>query len=203
MPYSSNNGKEFFINEFVKLADQVWREKPVHNKNVYVLDIGVGAGIYADLITTELSQRQGVVKPDQVKIAGVEIYYPYVKNFDLNYKYDRLIIGDARHLDYSSFYPPFQSYFDFVILGDVVEHMTKEEALKLIDKIPTQYVILSIPISIYHQGEEFGNPFEAHVKPDWSHDEVIHAFGIGTSMQLVKFEKHEDVGVYIFLKGLR
>jgi hypothetical protein len=53
--------------------------------------------------------------------------------------------------------------------------MTKEEAIKLVENVLTncQTLIISIPIVHMPQDEVNGNPFEVHVKDDWSHDEVM------------------------------
>ena len=56
----------------------------------HILDIGVGKGTYSELART----------PEQTW-TGIEAYYPYVQEFDLDGKYDDVIIGDARYIDYN------------------------------------------------------------------------------------------------------
>ena len=68
---------------------------------------------------------------------------------------------------------------DVVILGDVAEHMTAEDASLLWDRASAaarKAVYLSIPIIHYPQGEIEGNPHEHHVVDDWDHDKVLAAF---------------------------
>lgn len=126
-----------------------------------VLDIGAGAGKYGRL-TKEVDSS--------IYTTGVEIWAPYVKQFDLESIYDQVHICDAR------IYPNFK--YDMVFMGDVLEHMTKEEALTLWTKASKEagVAVLSVPIIHFPQHEYEGNPYEIHVKEDWSHDEVMATF---------------------------
>ena len=126
-----------------------------------VLDIGAGAGKYGKL-TKEFN-------PD-IKTTAVEIWAPYVKQFDLESIYDQVHICDAR------IYPDFK--FDLGFLGDVLEHMTKAEAVELWEKVSKEALVavLSVPIVHYPQGEYENNPYEIHVKDDWTHEEVMKTF---------------------------
>ena len=83
---------------------------------------------------------------------------------------------------------------DVVILGDVVEHMTRDEGRAVWDRsvaAARHAVYLSIPIVHYPQHDIEGNPFEVHVEEDWSHDDVLTTFDcIGARL------RGEVVGVY-------
>ena len=143
-----------------------------------VLDIGVGAGKYGKLVKKVLPKAL---------VVGVEVWAPYIEEFKLDRIYDRVHICDAR------IYPDFN--YDLVFLGDVLEHMTKDEAIELWAKVSKQAktAILSIPIIEFPQGHEHGeNPFEDHVKDNWTHDEVMSSFGGITGYRLFKV-----TGVYI------
>jgi cyclopropane fatty-acyl-phospholipid synthase-like methyltransferase len=154
MPYSHNSN-----------IDYVKKILQKHNPRT-ILDIGAGAGKYAKL-------KQEVL-PNSI-ITGIEIWKPYIKEFDLNNLYDNLIIDDIRNIDNFN--------YDMVILGDVLEHMTKEEAKLIWEKILTQAktAIISIPICYMPQGHVHGNPYEEHIKDDWSHEEVLETFNGITS----------------------
>jgi len=39
-----------------------------------------------------------------------------------------------------------------------------------------RHALIAIPIIHFPQGEEYGNPFERHVKDDWTHQEVLDTF---------------------------
>lgn len=134
-----------------------------------MLDIGCGAGTYADLFAREF--------PNAYRI-GVEVWEPYVEQFDLGSKYDHLIIEDVRDME------PWP-HADVVVLGDVLEHMPESDALDVWDearRVAYRAVYLSIPIVRYPQGALEGNPHEIHVKEDWTHEEVLSTFpGINDS----------------------
>lgn len=53
--------------------------------------------------------------------------------------------------------------------------MTESEADQLVKKIINSgaRLIISIPIINYPQGIHEDNPYEVHVKEDWSHDEIM------------------------------
>jgi hypothetical protein len=127
-----------------------------------VLDVGPGMGNYADLF-----KNNGI---SLELIDGVEIWEPYVERFGLTNKYDNLFVEDIRK--WNSF------NYDLVIFGDILEHMTKEEAIAVWDKASgaAKYAIISIPTIHYPQGEAEGNPYEEHVKDDWSVQEVLDTF---------------------------
>ena len=88
---------------------------------------------------------------------------------------------------------------DVVILGDVAEHMTEADALRLWQRAAdaaARAVYLSIPIVHYPQGEIEGNPHEHHVVEDWNHEKVLASFdGIG------EWWLGSEVGVYERLTG--
>ena len=69
-----------------------------------VLDIGPGEGIYGKIVRKH--------SPSTKKLVGVEIWAPYVENFNLRSFYDEVWICDAR------IYPEFR--YDLVIIGDVL-----------------------------------------------------------------------------------
>ena len=81
--------------------------------------------------------------------------------------------ADVRTFDYATKGP-----FEIAFVGDVLEHMTKEESIALVDKLLTSVdtIFVSIPIVYMPQGADGGNPYEVHVKPDWSHEEVLETF---------------------------
>ena len=73
--------------------------------------------------------------------------------------------------------------------------MTVEEAQALLAKLRKHagYVIVSIPIGHYPQDEYEGNPYERHVKDDWTDAEVREAFG-----DPLYGEVDGEIGVYVY-----
>jgi SAM-dependent methyltransferase len=150
MPYSTQEGKtEFLLPAVLDLNTR----GPVSS----VLDIGPGSGTYADLLRPRLSAR----------FTAIEIFEPYVSRFRLNRKYDEIILGDAREVEFPD--------VDLVILGDVLEHMEVTDALTVWDKARGAArlgVLLSLPIVVFEQGCVDGNEHEAHLH-HWTHNEVL------------------------------
>lgn len=148
-----------------------------------ILDIGAGAGTYAVLLRDSL--------PD-TRWTAVEVWSPYVDRFGLTELYDRVVIGDARTLDLAALAP-----FDAALCGDVLEHMMPEEAKGLVGRLldTGRLVVVSIPVVPYPQGVVDGNPFEAHVKDDWSHAEMSAAFP-----DIVAHLLHDHIGVYLMTR---
>ena len=156
MPFSNWRGKD---------ASVSWIQQKTDINTV--VDIGAGSGTYPIL----LKETNQVL--NNAKWIGIEAWEPYIEEFDLNNKYDVLYNEDARFLDWGKF-----GNVDLTICGDVLEHMTKEEAQGLINEAlkHSKYVLISIPIKHMPQGAEHGNPFEIHVKDNWTHEEELESF---------------------------
>lgn len=154
MPKSKSWGKEW--------VDAIYAHLHTAGAARRVIDIGVGRGTFSK----RLRAHPGV------EWVGVEAWEPYVEAFALREKYDRLIVGDVRAIAWDEL-----GRFDVAFLGDVLEHMSGPDAVVLVHRVldagATAFV--SIPIAYLPQGRVDGNPFEEHVKPDWSHEEVMLA----------------------------
>lgn len=148
-------------------ANKTWTMEAIGRLNlvgdpVTVLDVGTGAGVYADMLRNSYEH--------DVHITGIEAWHAYYDRFGLLAKYDAMSLRDARWVT--------NWRYDLVIFGDVMEHMRKPDAIRMWDKAAgqAQYGIISIPIIHYPQGEEEGNPYERHVKDDWTVEEVLDSF---------------------------
>ena len=145
-------------------------EKIMAIKPKSILDVGAGSGTYYDALRN--AGYSG-------RIDACEIWQPYIEEFDLVNKYDDVYNTSIQNLSKSmTTFPEPNRPYDIVIFGDILEHMTKEDALEIWDNLPkiTNYSLITIPIIHYHQGEINGNPYEVHVKNDWSHEEVLESF---------------------------
>ncbi len=92
---------------------------------------------------------------------GIDIFRSNIILSRKNHMHDRHKLGDIRKL--SQIYK--SNSFDAVIALDVIEHVTKKEAIKLIkscEQIARKKVILVTPNGYYEQGELFHNPYQAH-----------------------------------------
>lgn len=138
------------------------------NKITRVLDIGAGSGTYINLIKLKNNICSSA------EWVGVEAWQNYINEFKLDDKYDTVINQDVRKLEWDSL-----GNFSVAIAGDILEHMSKDEAIILVDTIMSRCntLIISIPIVHMPQDEVNGNPYEVHVKDDWSHNEVLETWG--------------------------
>lgn len=128
-----------------------------------VMDVGAGAGIYSNLLL-------GIYGPENIHLTAVEVWKPYVDGYNLRNRYHKVLEEDVRSLtDFK---------YDLVILGDVLEHMSEDDAISLWDKVSKQarYAIIAIPIIHHPQGMVADNPYEVHVEEDWSVDKVLEKF---------------------------
>lgn len=144
-------------------TNKPWTQQKIAELNPKtVLDVGAGQGVYLDLIRESLG--------GSVIVNAVEVWQPYIDQFNLINRYDRLYAMDVRQMENFD--------YDLVILGDILEHMSEIEAIKLWDKISKQakYAIISIPIIHYHQDAINGNPYEVHVEEDWNTEKVLEKF---------------------------
>jgi hypothetical protein len=173
MPSSSKEGKSII---------KEWIEEFSLEVNT-VMDLGVGNGTYHKFF----NRKNPILK--HARWIGVEVWKPYIELYNLKNVYNNIEQEDIRLVDYRQF-----GNIDLVFAGDVLEHMTKEEAVHLVNTllVNSKRVIISIPIVHYPQDEVEGNPFERHVKDDWSHQEMIDTFP-----QIKKHWQGKVIGVYL------
>lgn len=165
MPFSDQSNQSWLIEELNSLDIKS------------MLDVGAGSGTYGQMFFHHFPE---------VSRTAVEIWKPYIYQYDLFTFYQTIHMADVRkHNDFN---------YDIVIFGDILEHMTKQSALSVWEKVSNQakYAVIAIPIIHYPQGSYEGNPFEAHVKDDWSHEEVMESFP-----QIKQYKLSDIVGTYI------
>lgn len=163
MPGSSTHGKR-------EIHEWFGKQKYIQT----VLDIGCGSGTYPQLL-----------KDKNYNWAGIEIYAPYIEKYNLRDIYSNMICGDVTKLLLPD--------ADCVILGDVVEHLTKEDGIQLMAEVDAKFrhVVISIPIN-YPQGKIGGNPFEEH-KSIWTWDEINNAVPVHFKYR----ELFDNIAVFI------
>jgi hypothetical protein len=138
MPYSTQYLKEEIKKHFLT---NVGRETKI-------LDAGAGCGTYSDLLKNKFPY-----------IDGVEIFPDYVDMFNLHSKYNHLFVANILDFDISA--------YDYIILGDIIEHMTFVQARNFLDKIESlgKKCLVGVPYN-YPQGASMGNTFETHLQDD-------------------------------------
>lgn len=130
-----------------------------------VLDVGVGFGKWGMLFREYADVFLGRPKRHewQAMIVGVEIFADYIQEHQRAI-YSDIIIGDIAKL------APVLPCFDFGYAGDVIEHLPKEIALQTLEILRRKCgrFVVCIPLGTdWIQGENFGNPAEAH-KSIWT-----------------------------------
>jgi autotransporter strand-loop-strand O-heptosyltransferase len=118
-----------------------------------ILDVGPGQGTYSELLRN-LGYRMD----------AVEVWAPYVDQFSLRNKYDNVYIENIVEFNWTD--------YDFIILGDVLEHLGKEDAKRLINAMHFhgKHFLVAIPYTMEQDGEEYGNTYETHLQPDLTPD---------------------------------
>lgn len=143
-----------------------------------VMDLGIGAGTYAKLMRPHFPSFW----------TGIEVWAPYIDQFDLRSHYDQLIVADLRHLDIGTIAPrP-----TLAIAGDVLEHVPKEAAKEQIARLKlwVDDILISIPLGEMPQGSVHGNWYESHLAT-WQHEEMLETLGDG-----VEAVKGKELGAY-------
>jgi hypothetical protein len=175
MPTSSESGK-------ICVAEEInWISKRFPLANI--LDIGAGQGTYSKKFRQQFPTSNWI---------AVEVWQPYIDQYRLESLYNQVIALDAREVDYAGL-----SFQDLVIAGDVLEHMEKEEAVNLVDSILDHHRLLIISIPVIHMPQDavFGNPYERHIKDDWTDSEIKSAF-----KDIVYSIVDNEIGIYILSK---
>lgn len=151
MPGSSQEGKREALEMLLELDLET------------VLDIGPGIGTWRDLLITYWPQAV---------YDAIEIFEPYVKRYQLAKKYSTVTIGDASRIigGFHTVAP-----YDLAIFGDVIEHMERARAVRMVELLQWHHALISIPIGEYVQGPEGDNPAEAHVET-WTEEEIVETF---------------------------
>ena len=90
---------------------------------------------------------------------GRPLVFVYVEQFNLRGIYKNIIIGDILDTNFDE--------YDYLIMGDVLEHMTFVQAKNLLDKITAKdkLCLVAVPY-MYEQGTCYDNVYETHHQPD-------------------------------------
>lgn len=121
-------------------------------KESKVLDVGPGVGVYGKNLRFP-------------QFDAVEIYEPYIKKYELDLIYNKVYCSNILDFDWSG--------YDYIIFGDVIEHIDLTPAQKLITDITNKGIkcLVGVPYN-YEQGESHGNIYETHLQPDLTNENM-------------------------------
>jgi hypothetical protein len=164
MPYSY----DYFKQEFL---DHMTRNFESH---ISILDIGAGCGTYGTLLKGFFEY-----------IDGVEAYEPYIKEFKLEKIYGNIFCIDALNVNIMP--------YDYIIMGDIIEHLSVMEAKILTTRIhrADKKMMIAIPYMM-PQGAVGGNDYEIHRQDDLTHKLFLERYPM-----MHNLFKNEHYGVYI------
>lgn len=116
-------------------------------KGATCLDVGACDGNYSRVLG------------DYLIMDAIEVYEPNVERNRLTEKYRKVFVADIRGFKYKK--------YKVVVFGDVIEHMSVEEAQECLEyaKKHSDIIIAAVPFK-YKQGPIYGNPYERHVQDD-------------------------------------
>lgn len=164
MPYSYEYFKSEFYSHLVSEFDS----------DLSILDIGAGCGTYGKLLRKEFAN-----------IDAVEAYEPYIKQFSLDVIYNHVFCIDALNVNLMP--------YDYIIMGDIIEHLTYAEAKILTNRIHSmgKKMMVAIPYMM-PQGAVGGNDYEIHKQDDLTHKIFLERYPM-----MHNLFKNEHYGVYI------
>ena len=115
--------------------------------NARILDVGAEKGNWS------------IRLPEYTNMDAVEVFGPNYDALKELGTYKHVWFQDARDFRFQ--------FYDLVIFGDIIEHMTPKEAKAMLDYAYPRCrdMIIAVPF-LYKQGAIYGNPYEVHVQDD-------------------------------------
>lgn len=123
-----------------------------------ILDVGAGCGTYYNYLNDYFKQMD-----------AVEVFEPNIIQYDLKTKYNN--VYNINILDFK------YDYYDIIIFGDILEHLTVEEAQKVLDYAydRCKELLVAVPY-MYPQGIEEDNIYEIHKQDDLTKENMLERY---------------------------
>lgn len=122
-----------------------------------VLDVGCGDGHFMSQINSD----------KKFEVLGVDFFDPYIEKAKKTGVYKKIIKMDIKKMQLR------KQIFDSVLASQVVEHLTKKEALKIIkkmEKYTLSTIVIGTPNGRFDWGPRDGNKLQKHLS-QWTADE--------------------------------
>ena len=149
----------------------------IHPPNTVIIDVGAGQGKYRVLLT------------EYEAVDAVEVFEPYVEQNNLRALYRDVYVNDVtKWIDSPYCWEHVRDAV--VIMGDVLEHLTYDDAYRVMCYLCTwaREIIVVVPYE-YPQGEEDGNVHQEHLQDDLTVDIMAKAY---PQLTLVDVEVRDD-----------
>lgn len=148
MPYSYSSFKDKVVNHIRETLEP----------SALILDVGAGCGTYGKLLHEYFPNMY-----------ATEIYGKYLEMFKFDQWYIEVYIEDIRYFDYE--------LYEYLIMGDVIEHLSVEDAKKLISDVTERgkKCMVTVPY-LFKQGEEYGNVHEIHLQDDLTPEIMLERY---------------------------
>ena len=132
--------------------------------------MGCGSGSYGLLFRDILDRMRSRYTPDEwaVRIDAVDIWREYFTPVH-DYVYDNCEVFDVRKTVDGDWPAKLLDVYDVVFMGDVIEHLDKDEGVEVLAALKhhAKLLLISTPITPYKQGAYKRNIHEAHISK-WS-----------------------------------
>ena len=156
-----------------------------------VLDVGAGFGRWGFLLRCHLGGGHSLtVEPEQVlRIDAVEGFHSNV-NPVYEAVYDNTFEGDAREV------VPSLGAYDVIICGDMIEHLPKDDAKRLIDEMKRHArlaLVMALPLGKCPQDAVCGNELEVH-RSTWRRSDFA---GSGAWVRVFRSPHIEGTGIAV------
>ena len=143
------------ILNITKEYDKIKKILPLipRNRKLTILDVGCGYGYWAFILRIWCHPEPYIV--------GVDIYEPPIRKMKKMGLYDELFNIDILHYDSDKI-------FDIVIMGEIIEHLEKEDGYTLLEKMESMCrgkLIITTPNGYVPAGvgKDFVNPSAIHL----------------------------------------
>jgi hypothetical protein len=128
-------------------------------EHLKALNVGSGGGGADHTLPSQLSRIEFK------QLDHLDVYAPALeksKGMKWSTKTVNFILEDIRNFDFSD--------YDLLFMFDVVEHLPKNDALKILGKI--EHALIFVPIEKIPMKDELGTPFQDHLSR-WTEQDFI------------------------------